>query len=256
MKFDIFIPCAQKDYNKLPYVMDSIRRNVDFGGTIHVSVPFDLDVWIYSDVVFHHDKEVLDIDNSKWKHRPSWMYQQCLKLFQIVTSDLYLVVDCDTIFNRPVPFFDGLRKVWYTGWHQYHMPYFRFQKEMIGIGKPCRESMIADIGFYDRKITSEMLVANGYTVKSFIQKAQSITTPECYMCEQDIYAGYCYVNKADEYVFKPLKMIVEGHVQYDPAELIYSKEKIEKKIEDMKSRDCDTFALHSWLDEPENKKCA
>jgi hypothetical protein len=124
--FDIFIPCAQKDYNKLPYVMDAIRRNVDFGGVIHVSIPFEVEKYQYSDVVFHHDMDVLKIDKSLWSFRPSWMYQQCLKLFQEVTSDTFLVVDCDTIFNRPVSFYEGDKMIWHTGWVQHHLPYFEY----------------------------------------------------------------------------------------------------------------------------------
>jgi hypothetical protein len=254
--FDIFIPCAQKDYNKLPYVMDAIRRNVNFGGVIHVSIPFEVEKWTYNDVVFHRDMDILKVDKKLWPFRPSWMYQQCLKLFQEVTSDVYLVVDCDTIFNRPVQFFEGEKMIWYTGWAQYNKPYFDFQKKMIDIGKVCPDSFISDTGFYDRNIICEILKKNNYSTASFIERAQFLTTPTCYMCEQDLYASYCYKHHNDRYIFKPLKMGgISAKLQSDEKLMNWTKGEIEAQIAKMKGVDCDTFSMHSWYNEsPEQLK--
>ncbi len=237
--------------------MDSIRRNVNYGGKIHVSIPFEIERWQYDDVIFHRDIDLLNVDKSGWCFRPSWMYQQCLKLFQEVTSDLYLCVDCDTFFNRSVPFFDGDKNIWYTGWTQFNKPYFDFQEAMIRIGKIHPDSFISDIGFYDRNIIKEMLDLRNYDDKfHFISRAQALTSPTCYMCEQDMYASYCYKYHFDEYVFKPLKMRGPlGLNQTDPDVVNWTKEEIEKHITDMKDKDYDTFNLHSWYNEsPKDQK--
>lgn len=254
--FDIFIPCARKDYVKLPYVLDSIKRNVQYGGTIHVSIPFEIERWKYDDVIFHRDFDLLNVDKSKWIFRASWMYQQCLKLFQEVTSDLYLVVDCDTIFNRPVSFFDGDKMIWHTGWAQFNKPYFDFQEAMIGVGKVHPDSLISDTGFYDRNIIKEILEVSNYDDKfHFITRAQALTTPTCYMCEQDLYASYCWVHHKDKYSFKPLIMSgISAKIQHDPEQTIWTKLEIEDQINKMKCSDCDTFSIHSWLVESQEQK--
>jgi hypothetical protein len=84
--------------------------------------------------------------------------------------------------------------------------------------------------------------------EEFIKRAQSLTSPICYMCEQDLYASYCYKHHSDEYIFKPLKMRGPlGLNQKKPDEIVWTREEIEKQIADMSKKDYETFSLHSWL---------
>lgn len=249
MDFDVFIPCAPKDENKLPYVIDSIRQNVSYGsGTIHVSSPSGT-VLPCPGVAFYKDEDVLPFGRSGWACEQAWNYQQCLKLFQEVTSYLYLVVDCDTIFNRPVEFFENGKMVWHTSKRKFNKPYFDFQMQMIGIGNVLGKSAIANMGFYDRNLVRAMLADNGYATKDdFIRKAQSLTSRACYMCEQNLYASYCHAKHPGHYIFRNIVSPADiGKAQRDPGKIMWTKEEIENNIKSMKKKNYAAFSLHSWF---------
>ena len=86
-QFDVFIVSAPKDHNKLPYVIDSIRTNLcDSCGEIIVVSPTPIDIKIEGVKQFR-DEEVLTIQRNLIPHRPNWIFQQFLKLFQDVTKN-------------------------------------------------------------------------------------------------------------------------------------------------------------------------
>jgi hypothetical protein len=176
------------------------------------------------------------------------MYQLYLVLFQEVTKEKWLVINCDTFINRKLNFFENDKPIIYSGRNQFCKCFFDFNKKMINIGKVYPDSFITDMGFYNRNIINEILQNNNYKDKfDFIKKAQEITTKECFIGEQDLYGSYCYVNHKDDFVFKPLKMRqYEGITQNNLTDQKYSTYFIEQKIEKMKNEDYDTFSLHSW----------
>ena len=86
MIFDIFLPCAPKDYNKLPYVVASIAKYVEGYNNIFIcspiNIPHEILKKLSTGCYIYLDRHILDVDRSKWKHRSNWCYQQHLKLFQ------------------------------------------------------------------------------------------------------------------------------------------------------------------------------
>jgi hypothetical protein len=248
--FDIFIPTCEKDLHKLPYVIKCAKENIDFGGDIHVCSPNEIEIK-QKNVIYHLDKDVLPIDRFLWKERPSWNFQLALVLFQEITREKWLVINCDTFINRKLDFFENDKPIIYSGRSQYCPCFFTFNYWMIGIGKVYPESFITDMGFYDRNIIKEILQKNDYKDKfEFIKKSQKITNHVCFMGEQDLYGSYCYVNHKDEFIFKSLKMKnCEGLIQDNLTDQKYSYKDIENKIINTKNEDYDTFSLHSWCSE-------
>lgn len=148
--FDIFLACAPKDFNKLPYVVKSIVDNVKGFDKIVICSPTDIPPPIQAKIPYafynYLDQNVLPgIDRSGWEYRPNWHMQQYLKLFQEVTGDWYLTWDCDTIACRSLPFYEDDKPIYYYGWEQRFEPYFKFQEKMIGIGRVGPHTFISDL---------------------------------------------------------------------------------------------------------------
>jgi hypothetical protein len=257
--FDIFLACAPKDYNKLPFVITAITKNVSDYDDIYICSPTEIPVSILKKIpvkykVFFDDK-VLPVDRKGWRHRSNWCFQQHLKLFQGVTQDWYLTLDCDTIINRPLKFFENNKPNYWKGHDQFNPPYFIWQALMIGLPKVDKHTFVADMNLIHRPIINEMLKTNDYTIDSFIAKSQKITNEFCYIGEPELYGSYCYKNYPDLYTERFLKQkAFGGRVQKNVKQILFDNGEIEALIERAKELDIDTFSIHSWLveNEPSN----
>jgi hypothetical protein len=200
--------------------------------------------------------DVLPAKPQLWKYRPNWVYQQFLKLFQRETkNDYYLVVDCDTIINRPLKMFDDDgRPIWYISWEQNNPPYYRFCQAMFGWGRIYPHSFLADMGFYRKSAVETLLERYGYTVESFVNKSYKIISKECYPSEADIYMGYITVCSMPTkiYTIKQLRSKCDAKEGKNPLEIMYTTKEIEDHINKMSTVDVDTFAIHSWVDKSHN----
>ena len=252
--FDIFLACAPKDFNKLPFVIDAVVRNIKGYDDIYICspkvIPSGILEKIKVDYKMVYDKDVLPIDRQGWKYRPNWLFQQHLKLFQRVTSEWYLTLDCDTIINRPMTFFEGKKPVYWKGQNQFYGPYFIFQALMIGLPKISDTSFVADMNLIHRPLINEMLDKNDYTIDSFIAKSQKITDKYCHLGEPELYGSYCFKYYPDMYVERFLKQKSEGgRVQKTEDELLWNESETVYRIKEIKKLDYDTWAFHSWLEE-------
>jgi hypothetical protein len=251
-KFDVFLPCAPKDYNKLPFVIDAIRRNLDGFNEIWICSPVlggphKLCEEVLVGPHYCEDLTVLPCDRSKWKYRPNWNFQQHLKLFQKVTSDWYITLDCDTIINRTIKFWQDEKPIWYKGWDQTYAPYFEFNKKILGIERIETKTFIADMNFFYRPFVNEMLAKGGYTVESFIETSQKITTEKCHMAEPELYGQYVLRYHPNYYHFENLKQKTKGKYQRSIEAQTWAEADIRAEIEENRGKDYDTFSLHSWL---------
>jgi hypothetical protein len=251
--FDIFLACSPKDSNKLKYVLESIANNISGFNNIIICSPIELNHEHFSSlpVIYYLDKDGLPgVDRSKWMFRPNWCFQQHLKLFQKLTSDWYLTLDCDTIINRKLNFFENEKPIYYYGADQFHVPYFTFMKEMLNLSRVGGKSYIADMNFIYRPIIEDLLKNNDFDRGTFIQKSQQITEKNCHIGEPEIYGNYCFKNYSGFYVERELKQApLQGKMQNQMEILNWNKNEIEKIIRGMKNYDFDTFSIHSWLDE-------
>lgn len=252
--FDIFLACAPKDYNKLPYVVESIAQNVSGFDSVFICAPTEIPHDIVGNIPISHysvlDKDGLPgVNRDGWIYRPNWCFQQHLKLFQVLTREWYLTIDCDTIINRQMTFFekDG-RPIWWMGPDQMHAQYFKFQEKMIGVPRLAKRSFIADMNLFNRKIINEMLVRNDHNRVSFIEKSQEITSEECYLGEPELYGNYCTKHFSGMYSEKSLSVaLFAGKFQNNVNDVVWSEEEMEDLIEEASRKPIDTFSFHSWL---------
>jgi len=165
MIYDILILTTVKDYNKLPFLIQSIEKNLQDWDHIYVISPTHISNNIPNtkkDIIFHTDEEVIDFDFSKLKGnagngRTGWYKQQFIKLFQQVTSNNYLVIDSDVYINRPIKIFENNKPNFLLGKDQCHEPYFQFMKLMFGFGQEYHFSFINEMMLFKRNYIDLML---------------------------------------------------------------------------------------------------
>lgn len=255
-KFDIFLCCAVKDYNKLKFNVISIMKNVCEFENVYIVTPTDFPFkdQLPSNVIYLKDKLVLDIDINKFKYRSTWQYQMFLKLFQNVTkNDYYVTIDCDVVINRPMRFFNKDNKpIWYLGSPQNCEPYFNFNEKMFGFGRLFPYTFINDMNFFNKSIIKEMLNKHNYTFETFLKKSYDIINKDCHLAEPELYGNYVIKYHPDLYVFNRLKTYTNARIQKNPNINNWSTEEIRNTIIDLDDKDYDILIFHSWFN-PNNK---
>jgi len=253
--FDIFIASCQKDFIKLPFVVKSITENIKGFENIYIVTPEKISIKSKYPIITFTDKEVLpNVNPMLWKFRPNWIYQQFIKLFQNVTkNEYYLTVDSDVIINRPLSFFENNKPVWYMGFEQNEAPYYRFQEIMLGYGRVYNHTFLADMNFMNKRITNEILSKFNYSLDSFITKSYDVVDVSCHPSEADIFGNFVMKYYPSMYILKNLKQDTYGKHINNSNQIVWSKEEIEKIINDKKRLDVDVHSLHSWCMQFENK---
>jgi len=255
--YDIFLVAAPKDYNKIEFSLGSIAKYMSGYQNIYLCTPRVLPQSFVStlhyQIHYRTDLAVLRVEPRRWRYRPNWIYQQFIKLFQNETkNDWYFVMDVDTILNKPLAVWKGERPIWRISWDQNNYKYYNFQKTMFGYGRVYGHSFLADMGFYQRSMISEMLSRNGYTIESFIKKSYQVITDNCYPSEADLYMSHVIKNHPDFYDIQQINNRCNAREGTNPQEKLWSREDIIKTIEEMRATDYDTFAIHSWIDKSHN----
>ena len=253
-KFDILIPAAPKDRNKLKFLLASIEKYIGGFSNVYLVTPdktkIEGELPEKFPLIVLNDAEVFAINPSvKLKYRPNWIYQQYLKLFQDVTeNDLFLTIDSDVIINRPMEMFesDG-RKIFWLGWEQNHRPYFEFQEKMLGLPRVYPHTFINDMNFMSKSIIREMLSKSGYTIETFIKESAKLITAECFPGEPEIYGQYVHKYYPNSYSFRQTKSISRG--KFTPAfdTVIWTDDEIKATMDEFKNTDVDLFTLHTWF---------
>lgn len=284
--FDIFIPAHPKDFHKLKFLFRSIQKNLTGWKDIHLSTPERARKKLESimpriatehSVFLHSDEDLIDFDPARCAHRPNWIQQQYLKMFQGVTSDLYLTIDADVIFLKPLPMFtEGSdvtvdesnntaetiqenelhisvktpvqKRILWQGWEQNFMAYFVFQERMLNLPREFDGTGICDMNFMDRKIIREMLEKNGYDTQSFIEKSYEVIGPDCYPAEPEIFIQYVMKYHPDLYIPMQARTKAIGKdMTHLPADSqVWTDEEIEALIAEHEKTDLQMIMTHSW----------
>lgn len=241
---DILIVAHNKDFNKLKFVISSIRQYISEAEDIHLIVNIiNKEIEDLTDVIIHHEDDVLKIDKEKIKFRSMWIYQQLLKLFQDVTKTEYLVIDADAIINKPLQIKTINKHNIFIGNNKHHDPYFNFNQQILGIKKYYNKSFICEIMLFNKEIIKKML--GNYTINSFIEKCYNIINKKCYMSEYELYGNYLYKNYFPTISIKPLN--IKMHAKRERLEGTWKEGDIKKLINKYKNKNIDIFTIHSYM---------
>lgn len=250
MNFDIIILSHQKDYNKLPFLVDSIQKNITGFDTIHI-VSETLPSSIIDGISYHRDQDVLPLDDTttetynEWQvtigYRPNWIFQQYIKLFNIINDKDYLIIDSDTIINKPLDIFVNCKPNFFIGLNQNHIPYFDFIEQILSIKKIFSRSFISEIMFFKKSIIKEILKNFHNDYNEFIQKSLQLTNSSCYISEFELYGNFVMKYFPETYNIKYINSVSKAK---------YSKwqdEEINTIINEYLNTDTDILSFHSWI---------
>lgn len=237
--FDILVLSAPKDYNKLPYLYDSITKNMlDKWNNFYIISPTEIENK-NKDINYLLDHEALNIDRRQFRHRPNWIFQQFCKLFQNVTTNDYLVIDSDVILNSPISLYTNNKPTFFLGRDQHHIQYFNFMDKIMKLEKNHPHSFISEIMYFKKDIVNDILNKCG-GFESFYEKSISLIGSDCYISEFELYGNYVMKYFSELYEIKNIKSNLSGkHRQWFEQE-------IKNYILEYKNSDYEILSMHSW----------
>lgn len=245
-KYDIVIPAIEKDFIKLPFLLESIFANLDFN-KIYIVTPQKNNFITDSKIVYLQDNEVLpNINKNEISYRPGWTYQQLIKLFQNVTDcDYYLTIDSDVVFLKPVHFFENNKPIWYFGWPQNNLPYFLFMEKILKLPKTLSHTGIGDIGLFNKKITKSLLeYCTCETPYDFFNGIKNKMSLFFHLSEYEVYSNFCAKYFSETYLFKKIKQITFG--KDSNIGQIWLEKEILTTINSAKQTDKEILLMHTW----------
>lgn len=232
INYDVLILCADKDRNKLSYVLDSLRFLTPNYNDVVIISQSKIDIWDITNVTDDQlpwDKSLIKVNSV------NWIYQQLVKLLQPFTATNWLVIDSDTVILRPLEiiheekanlFFDETN-------NQFHENYFKFLA-LYGIQKNFPYSFINEIMFFNRLIVKDMFQYESYA--DICAKMEE----GCYISEYEMYGNFLMQNNMFESY--ELKEISSNRLGKDT---VWTDEEIQKAIADSDGHDLVT--LHTWM---------
>ena len=238
MRYDAIILSHPKDYTKIYYCLESMRWLNPLPDNIYLVTP---DRATSDNFVCLTDSEVIDLDISEVKFsRPNWIYQQLIKTFQDVTrNDLYMCIDSDLIFNRPIDVFAGGKPNFFiSDRDQHHIPYFSLMEIYFGFGRQVNHTYINDFMLFDKNVCREMLP----DLKTFVNDLNEILVNEEYLfSEFETYGNY--VTKTHPRMYNHTHTKTKTHGQYKQ----WSHDEIRSAINMYKGNtNVDLFTIHTW----------
>lgn len=256
--YDIVIKSHQKDYEKLPYVIDSLENlNPMFENIYIVSPDSHMPKSKFSDLIIPiNDNEVVPkIDKSKFNHRYNWCWVNTVSLTQEFTkNDMYFDVQSDNIFLKKINLFnvDGKPKLFKTksnpNNNEVWSGYFSFSKKMFDIEKiTLGSSYIIEFMMYDKNKLSH-LYKNYKSKQEMIESFYDNVSPNSYPADQEIYG-----NMIEKYFPDSYEIVnnVETYLNGD-SKIEDSTTRFLKYIDDIKSQKPNSVACsyHTyWMPE-------
>ena len=247
-KYDIVIVSHEKDFNNIKHIVEYCDKNLTFD-SIHLIVsdraPYNdiglLQTLTESPIHLHLETEVLKIDKSRLRHRPNWIYQMLLKIFQDVTiNDDFLVIESDCIILKNLSFFNDYKNIFYLGRDHYHQEYYNFNQKLLGIGREYDHSFISEFMMYDKKIIKELLSKTKCnTVDDFLELIYLHVNTDSYPSDYDLYGNFYYSNYPNKFETKVLNFDMSGK-----SGNYWSDREIKELIQT--HQDKDAISFHCW----------
>jgi len=242
--FDILITVAPKDFNKLPFVVDSIYENVIECGEIYVVSPVAIPDEYMSDAHYFIDKDVIDFDLSRIEEsRRGWYRQQFIKLFQMVTGNDYMVIDADIWINKQI-MMDVNAPTFFLGRNQNHPPYFKLMESIFGFGKVYPHSFICEMMFFKREMIWEMIKYTRHTRKAFVEACVEEVVKNGHpsgFSEYETYGNFVTNFYPDLYNYESIS------VHHYARKREWTQQELSDYVNALRGNTYDIITMHSWM---------
>lgn len=245
---DFVIPCHPKDFPSLKLSVNGIKKNISAANRIFVITEKDPQI----DGVIHVPEEIYyphitkekihqiwESKNPRLAYRAKWVYQQFVKLLSAKLipelTDSFVVVDSDTIFVRDVSF--DINKFYYCRAEEYHLPYLKPTKILLGIEDTIGFSSISHHMIFNKEKINEMIsmIESRFDSKPFIECVLNILDYDEASCmsEWDLYANYMILNHPE---MSEQRQLVWEDISFIP---------VESHLEEFKES-CDFVCCHAY----------
>lgn len=238
MTYDVVIPCAEKDYTKIKFCVNSLSKLDPKPENIYIVSAHKLNI---PNTTWINEADAIPISPDDIQYRrKNWIYQQILKLCQDFTeNDWYLCIDSDIVVNRPLKIFNNNKPNYFISNHkQNHKPYFDFMQKVFGLKKVVDFSFISDLTLFNKKIRSEFL----FDINKLVEDCNKHLSEDCLIGEPEIYGNYIAKYYPDSYNLVDIKVSMYGRFVPD----YYTSADIENIINQEKNKDIDLISMHSW----------
>ena len=246
--YDIVIVAHEKDFNNIKFIVEYSSICLEFD-SIHLILSNReqykdaelLSTLSNKPIYYHLENDVLSVDKSRISHRPNWIYQMLLKMFQNVTkNDNFLVIEADCVILNKLKFFNEDRTIFYLGRDHYHQQYYNFNNKLLGIGREYNHSFISEFMMYDKKIIREFLnKTKCNNIDDFLELIYLYVDDNTYPSDYDLYGNFYYSNYPNNFETKILNFDMSG--RYDNY---WSNDEIKELINTHKDKD--DIIFHCW----------
>lgn len=265
MGYDVVVPSAPKDFNKLPFLYESLKYLNPQPQQMLVVVPDGTEKQVRINenslpvsVVAESQTLPKDLNPlaSKNFRRPQWIYQQFIKLFQVTSSDDYMIIDSDLFINRPLDVYnkDGKPFIMLAN-DQNHQPYFNYMEDVFGFGRLYPHSFISEIMYFKREYTDELLrhycIHNGLielfnegrekAVRSLYHYTSERACDNWIPADYEIYGNFVVYKHPNDYSVKNITCKMLGTYQE------WTDKSLQILRDEMRIRDFDVFTAHTWI---------
>lgn len=213
-KYDVVIKAHPKDYYKLDLVIETFHFLNPLPDKIYILSPdgYYPEGTSFDDKIIYITDDQVDpfIDRTRLTHRPNWNWINLVSILQKFTeNDLYLDVQSDNFFVKPIDLFDesGRPRIFQNSYNDInnegHGPYFDFQERVFDIPKANKGySYIIEFMLYDRKKLAKLM--DGYKdVDDLLETCYANTGQDSYPADQEIYGNLLEKYFPDDYEFVP-----------------------------------------------------
>ena len=236
MIYDIVIVASEKNYINIKYIYDSILKNITpEWNQIYCFCP-SYPAEKIDGIEYVLDSEVLNTNISEIPFKPNWIYQQYMKLLQIITLDNYLIIDGDLIINKPINIFENDKPNFLFGNDANYSPFFNYSKYLFNIGREINQSFISEIMLFERKFVNELL-KRFENKEKFIFESNKIINKDCFISEYELYGNFIYKNHKYDYNYKNIKYMENRNT------LPWTIKSLEDYIEKYKSFNFDILSI-------------
>lgn len=249
--YDIVIVAHEKDFNNIKFIVKHCSDNLQFD-SFHLILSERkeykdmqlLSTLTDKPVFMHLESNVIKIDKTRIKHRPNWIYQMLLKMFQNVTkNDNFLIIEADCLILKNVNFFIDDKTIFYLCRDQYHQPYFNFSKQILNMERVYPHSLISEFMMYDKKKINHMLKESKCEdLSDFLELIYEKVNPDCYPADYELYGNFCIKYYPNEFYFDRLDYNFYGRDYYIAP--FWNDDEINNLINS--NKDKSVISFHTW----------
>ncbi len=239
--YDVLIPFHEKDLPILPYCVASVKQHAISAQTIYIvsesNPEIEGTVWIGEDTLPFTKAQVGEIIQSSW--RVGWYFQQLIKLYAYrylpTRKNHLLFLDSDTIFEKPVRFFNHEGKICFGYSHENTESYYTHMDRVLpGLRKQIPEySGICHHMLTRRDHMEEILsiverIHGKEAWRAILECVDEADWSKSGMSEYELYFNYCLKNHPNVYAVRSIKVEDLGN------------------FGEFAKSDADIVALHAW----------